>query len=53
MVNKENGPRSDDYRHIQRRIFPTGKPAENTLKNEILNPDRTDQNKSFYGRQPG
>ncbi len=53
MVNEESGPRSNDYRHIRRRIFPTGTPAENTLKNEILNPYGTDQNKSPYGREPG
>lgn len=53
MVNEESGPRSNDYRHIRRRIFSTKNPAENTLKNEILNSDRTDQNKSPYGREPG
>lgn len=39
--------RSDDYQHTQREVFLPENQAENKRKNEILNSDRTDQNKSF------
>ncbi len=39
--------RSDDYRHSRRKTFPPEARQKINRKNELLNSDGTDQDKSF------